>query len=51
MFGIGPTELCIVCLVVLLLFGNRVPSVMRSLGKGLSEFKRGLSEVTKDIEE
>jgi sec-independent protein translocase protein TatA len=50
MFGVGPTELFIVCLVALLLFGNRVPSVMRSLGKGMSEFKRGLNEVTKDIE-
>ena len=51
MFGIGPTELFLVCLVALLLFGSRLPSVMRSLGKGISEFKRGLSEVTKDIKD
>ena len=51
MFGVGPTELVVVCLVALLLFGNRLPSVMRSLGSGLSEFKRGLNEVTKEIKD
>jgi len=50
MYGIGAGELLIVGLVALLLFGNRLPSVMRSLGKGISEFKRGISDVTKDIE-
>ena len=29
-------------LVVLLLFGNRLPSVMRSLGVGITEFKKGI---------
>ncbi len=39
----GPMELLIVGFVVLLLFGNRLPSVMRSLGRGVVEFKHGLS--------
>jgi len=30
-------------LVVLLLFGNRLPSVMRSLGEGITEFKKGVN--------
>lgn len=30
-------------IVVLLLFGNRLPSVMRSLGEGVTEFKKGLN--------
>ena len=51
MFGIGPMELFIVGLVAVLLFGNRVSSVMRSLGKGISEFKKGLSDVSKDLED
>jgi sec-independent protein translocase protein TatA len=51
MFGVGPTELLVVSLVALLLFGNRLPSVMRSLGSGLSEFKRGMNEITKDIKD
>jgi sec-independent protein translocase protein TatA len=42
MFGIGMPEMLIVCFVVLLLFGNRLPSVMRSLGVGVTEFKKGI---------
>ncbi len=42
----GPIEMLIVALVILLLFGNRVPSVMRNLGRGIVEFKRGLSGST-----
>ena len=38
----GPTEMLIVGMVVLLLFGNRLPSVMRSLGVGITEFKKGI---------
>ncbi len=39
----GPLELLVVVLVILLLFGNRLPGVMRSLGRGIVEFKKGLS--------
>lgn len=42
MFGIGTMEILIVLGVVLLLFGNRLPGTMRSLGRSLIEFKRGL---------
>ena len=42
MFGIGWLELVIVLGVVLLLFGNRLPTAMRSLGRSMIEFKRGL---------
>ena len=38
----GPTQLIIVLVVVLILFGNRLPSVMRSLGEGITEFKKGI---------
>ncbi len=44
MFGIGTTELIVICIIALILFGNRLPSVMRSLGQGVTEFKRGLRE-------
>lgn len=44
MFGIGPTELVIVGMVMLLLFGKRLPETMRSLGASLSQFKKGLSD-------
>ena len=49
MFGVGTTELLIVCLIALLLFGNRLPSVMRSFGSSLKEFKRGMDDVHSDV--
>lgn len=42
--GVGPMELLIVSGVVLLLFGNRLPSVMRSMGRSVVEFKKGINE-------
>jgi TatA/E family protein of Tat protein translocase len=41
-FTPGPMEIIILGMVVLLLFGNRLPSVMRSLGVGITEFKKGI---------
>ncbi len=39
----GLPEMMIIGLVVLLLFGSRLPSVMRSLGVGITEFKKGIN--------
>ena len=47
-FGLGPTELIIVAGFVLLLFGTRLPRVMRSLGEGIVEFKRGINSSEED---
>ena len=44
MFGIGIWELLIVLGIVLLLFGSRLPSVARSMGKSITEFKRGMHD-------
>ncbi len=44
----GP-ELLIVGFVALLMFGNRLPSVMRSLGKSVTEFKKGISGIEDEI--
>ena len=49
-FG-GPLELFIVALVILLLFGNRLPSVMHSLGQGMLEFKKGVSGADEEPED
>jgi sec-independent protein translocase protein TatA len=35
--------------IALILFGNRLPSVMRSLGQGIVEFKKGLNDVKEDV--
>lgn len=45
MFGLGTTELLILGAIVLLLFGTRLPKVMRSLGEGIVEFKRGVQGI------
>ena len=40
MYGIGPTELIIVLVIVLVIFGpKRLPGLGRQLGKGMREFK------------
>ncbi len=41
--GLGTVELIVVAVVILLLFGARLPRVMRSLGEGIVEFKRGIN--------
>lgn len=45
---IGWPELLVIGLVALLLFGKRLPEVMRSLGDGLREFKKGVKDTTSD---
>ncbi len=45
MFGLGGTEMLVIGLIALLLFGaKRVPELGRGLGRSISEFKKGLSE-------
>jgi len=46
----GGYELVIIAGIALLLFGHRLPSVMRSLGRGVVEFKRGIAGVEDDLE-
>lgn len=50
MFGIGTQELVICMVICLILFGNRLPSVMRSMGKGIKEFKEGVNETSDALE-
>jgi sec-independent protein translocase protein TatA len=47
-FG-SPFHWFVIAVVLLLLFGNRLPSVMRSLGQGVVEFKKGLAGIEDDI--
>lgn len=51
MFNLGPMEMLLVFVVILLLFGaKRIPEIARGLGKGITEFKRAARDVTDEIE-
>ncbi len=52
MFGLGATELLIVLVIVVLIFGSsRLPKLARSLGQAQKEFKKGIDDDAKDDEE
>lgn len=43
--NLGYSELLIIGVVAVLLFGNKLPEVARSMGKSFTEFKRGMNGV------
>ena len=47
-FAPGPWQMVIFLIIVLLLFGNRIPDVAKSLGKGITEFKKGVKAGEED---
>ncbi len=50
-FGLGPTEIILIILVLLLLFGGKkIPELMKGLGKGMNEFKKAKEEMDEDDE-
>jgi len=49
MFGLGYQELLLILVIVLILFGaTRLPELARSLGSSVKEFKKGVTDVSKD---
>ncbi len=48
MFGINHWELLLVAGIAVLLFGSRLPQTMRSVGKSISEFKKGIKDGEND---
>lgn len=49
---VGPWQIVLIVLVVVLLFGGRkIPELMKGLGKGVSSFKEGINEGMPDDEE
>lgn len=51
LFNFSPTEIIVIGLIAVLLFGKRLPEVGRSIGQGLVEFKKGLAGVKDDVKD
>jgi sec-independent protein translocase protein TatA len=50
--NLGPTELIIILVIVLVLFGStRLPKLARSMGQASKEFKKGINEGDKGTDE
>ncbi len=51
-FGLpGGTEIIVIGIIALLLFGSRLPKVAKSMGKSIVEFKKGIKGVQDEIED
>ncbi len=51
MFGIGPPELIVIFLIILILFGaKRLPELARSLGRSINEFKSATQNIKDDLD-
>lgn len=46
---LGGAEIILIAIAALLLFGKRLPELARSLGKGVTEFKKGINDVEDEI--
>lgn len=52
MFGLGTTEIVLIVLAILLLFGGKkIPELMRGIGQGIREFNAAKSNLKQEIEE
>jgi sec-independent protein translocase protein TatA len=50
MFGLGTSEIILIALVILVLFGSKkIPEMMQGLGKGIREFKKASRDIEEEI--
>jgi sec-independent protein translocase protein TatA len=51
-FGMGPQEILVVALIILVLFGGRkIPELMRGLGQGIREFNNAKANIESEVKE
>jgi sec-independent protein translocase protein TatA len=49
MGNLGPTEIILIVLVLILLFGGKkIPELMKGIGDGIRQFKKGMNEEDKN---
>jgi len=52
LLGLGTTEIILIVLVVLLLFGGRkIPELMKGMGKGVKSFKDGVAGMDEELKD
>jgi sec-independent protein translocase protein TatA len=51
MFGLGGQEILLLVVLGVLLFGRKLPEVGRSLGKTMTEFKKGMRGIEDEVNE
>ena len=52
LFGLTDPGFIIAALAILLLFGGKkIPELMKGIGKGISEFKKGKNDIEKDLDD
>jgi len=50
MFNVGPTELLVILVLALMVFGpKRLPEMSRQIGRGLREFRRATQDVQSEL--
>ena len=49
--NIGPLPLLVICILAFLIFGSRLPTIARNVGKSLLSFKKGYAEGAKELKE
>jgi TatA/E family protein of Tat protein translocase len=49
--GLGPTELGIVCVVAVVLFGHRLPDAMRAMGSAMRGFREEVRQSVPEVKE